>query len=53
MPTMLTWCEECGEDMHVNGGRMCRSCSEEFCLGCIKDHEKFCNNSTKGDDDDE
>ena len=42
MPTMLTWCENCGEDMHINGGRACLYCGNEFCLGCIKEHEEFC-----------
>ena len=42
MGTMLTWCEECGEDMHMNGGRECQNCSGEFCRGCIKEHEKGC-----------
>lgn len=42
MTTLLTWCEECGEDMHVNGGRECKYCGNEYCYKCIKEHEKNC-----------
>ena len=42
MTTMLTWCEECGEDMHIQGGRECQYCGDEFCYGCIVEHESFC-----------
>ncbi len=40
--TMLTWCEECGDDMHENGGRMCQYCGGEYCYRCIKEHERTC-----------
>jgi hypothetical protein len=40
--TLLTWCENCDNDMHVNGGRACKYCEEEYCLDCIKDHEINC-----------
>jgi len=39
---MLTWCNDCGEDMHVNGGRECKYCGEEYCYDCIEEHEKYC-----------
>ena len=42
MSTILTWCENCGEDMHVNGGGTCNYCGKEFCYGCLEGHEHFC-----------
>jgi len=36
--TILTWCEECGEDMHVCGGGTCDICGEELCWDCMKEH---------------
>ena len=42
MATQLTWCGECGEDMHVNGGGECPYCGEEFCFNCLKEHRKYC-----------
>lgn len=42
MTTILTWCEDCGSDMHQNGGRSCRHCGAEFCYDCIKNHERYC-----------
>ena len=51
MSTMLTWCEECGEDMHVNGGRSCKHCDAEFCYNCIKEHESNCFENPANKDD--
>ena len=42
MPTMLTWCEGCGEDMHQNGGVMCDYCGNEYCYECIINHSMSC-----------
>lgn len=53
MGTMLTWCEECGEDMHQNGGRACKFCEREFCYICITEHEKHCIDNPNSEDDDE
>lgn len=39
--TMLTWCEDCGTDMHVEGGEACE-CGLEFCFRCMKRHRKEC-----------
>ena len=36
--TMLTWCEECGIDMHVHGGKTCPKCGIELCYDCMKQH---------------
>lgn len=41
--THLTWCEDCGDDMHVNGGKACEYCDSEYCYDCIKEHEEYCN----------
>lgn len=40
--TFLTWCDDCGEDMHEVGGRECQFCGDEFCYDCIEEHEKYC-----------
>lgn len=51
MPTLLTWCEECGEDMHVSGGRECEHCGSEFCHECIEEHEKNCDDNPERRED--
>ena len=45
--TQLTWCEGCGEDMHVSGGRLCDFCGEEYCYGCILQHEMNCDKDAR------
>jgi len=45
--TILTWCEDCSEDMDKWGGRSRQYCNEEYCYGCIENHEKYCNKNPK------
>ena len=45
--TQLTWCEGCGEDIHDNGGRLCAFCGEEYCSGCILQHEMNCDKDNR------
>ena len=40
--TMLTWCEDCGTDMHQEGGDSCDGCDRELCYRCLKLHIKEC-----------
>lgn len=42
MRTMLTWCEDCGEDMSEFGGRRCKYCGDEICSLCYQDHLRYC-----------
>mgnify|MGYP005839455641 CR=1 FL=1 len=40
--TISIWCNECGENMYIDGGRECDYCRKEFCYDCINEHEKRC-----------
>lgn len=48
--TILTWCENCSEDMHQNGGKSCQYCDEEYCIDCIEDHELYCDENPDNKD---
>lgn len=48
MPTQLTWCEECGANMLVNGGRWCDHCDKELCYECYNAHND--SNEFEGED---
>lgn len=36
--TYLTWCPECGRDLHEVGYKTCPECDDEICLWCYRDH---------------
>jgi len=38
MGTLLTWCEECDDDMHEKGGDYCDGCNRELCTECLEEH---------------
>lgn len=50
--TKLTWCEECGKDMHEVGGKDCScGCKQELCFSCI--HKQAPERSDDDDNDNE
>lgn len=49
--TILTWCNDCGEDMNIHGGIECRYCGEEYCLACITEHERYCPENQNQEDE--
>ena len=52
MTTLLTWCEDCGDDMREFGGRSCRYCGREFCFVCMREHERDCRSTRRYVEDD-
>ena len=38
---ILTWCEDCGDDMEGHS-YICEKCDQELCYSCYLYHEKEC-----------
>ena len=39
--SLLTWCEDCGDDMEGDS-YVCEKCGQELCYHCYQQHEKEC-----------
>ena len=48
--TILTWCENCDADMHLEGGDSCMECDKELCMDCLSedpDGDYYCEDCIK------